>query len=386
VGIPSVVLLCALGFANAFSIGAFPVLLPEIGRADGLDDFALGTAAAAFGFARILADIPVGLFVTNHLRRAILIAPGILAAGVLCIAGGGPFPLLVLGRALIGAGHALGTLSSLTAILRHRDERNLSVSLSAFDMSGIVGVLGGMALVGLLPTTWPWHVAFLVACVPQGLGFIVLPSVLASLPADTPGTRKQLFARDQSGGRVVTAVTSRSASAPLAFAAGAAVALSWSAVGQFILPIRADREFGLSRVGVASLLALPQLVDVLCLLPVGIIADRTRRTTALGILLVTFAAGVTLVAFAPLSVVIVGCVLFGVGLAGWILPLNLLRRETPPQRFAWRTAQYRIAIDAGMFLGPFLGGVLGEGNLWMLSAGCGASLLFLGVAILLRRS
>ena len=37
-----VVLLCLLIFGNTFAVGAFPVLLPDIGRAVGVDDFALG--------------------------------------------------------------------------------------------------------------------------------------------------------------------------------------------------------------------------------------------------------------------------------------------------------------------------------------------------------
>src|SRR5688572_29800919 len=155
-----------------------------MGRAGGLSDVALGTIAAAFGFARMVSDIPVGLFVTNHLRRAIVLAPCSLLLGVLCIGSGGPFPVLVLGRALIGAGHALGMLSSLTAILRHREERSLGVSLNAFEMSGMLGVLGGMVFAGLLPSTMPWHIAFLIACTPQVLGLLLLPRLLASLPQD----------------------------------------------------------------------------------------------------------------------------------------------------------------------------------------------------------
>jgi len=385
VGLRPVVLLCAVIFVNTFSIGAFPVLLPEIGRAGGLGDVALGAAAAAFGLARVVADIPGGLFIRNHLRRAILFAPCALAAGVLCIGSGGSLPVLVLGRALIGAGHALGMLSSLTAILLHRDEYTLSFSLGAFEMSGMLGVLGGMTVVGVLPTTWPWHIVFLVACAPQMLGFLVLPALFASLPADAPGTRKPLFARDQPDGQRVS-TRSRSVLAPLAFAVGVVVALSWSAVGQFILPLRADRQFGLGRSGVALLLALPQLVDVLCALPLGVIADRTRRSAVLGVVLFIFAAGIILVAFAPLGLAVFGCVLFGMGLAGWNLPLSILRRVTPPERVAWRTAQYRVAVDAGIFLGPFLSGILGEGPLWMLSASCGAMLGILGVAMFFRRN
>ena len=381
-----VFLLCSLGFVNTFSIGAFPVLLPEISHAGGFGDFDLGLAAAAFGLARIFADIPVGLFITNHLRWAILMAPGVLAAGVLCIATGGPLPLLIFGRALIGTGHALATLSSLTAILRYRDEHVLSFSLTALDMSGMIGALSGMALVGFLPKVWPWHLAFLVACTPQVLVVFLLPSVLAALPIDPPGRGKRIFARDQMGEHRMVSSTSRSPLVPLAFASAAAIALAWAAVGQFILPMRAHRQFGLERSGVASLLSLPQLVDIVCLIPVGIIADKTKRlATALGVVLLTFGAGLALVAFAPLRLVVFGCVLFGIGLAGWVLPLSLLRRGTPPQRLAWRTAQYRVAIDAGMFLGPFLSGVLGEGDLWILSAGCATSLVVLGLAMLLHR-
>ena len=372
-------LLCAAVFVNTFSVGAFPVLLPEIGRSGGLSDLALGTVAGAFGLARVVADIPMGLLVARHLHRSMIAVPCVLAVGVLLVASDGPLLALVLGRALIGAGHALGMLISLTVILLHRDEYTLSFSLGAFDMAGVLGVLGGTAVVGVLPSTLPWHIAFLIACSPQVLGFLLLPALIAALPADAPHGYQPL--------RAIAPPSTRSGSVvvPVAFAAGIIIALAWSAVGQFILPIRADRQFGLGRGGVASLLALLQLVEALFALPLGIMADRRGRTGTLGIALVFLAVGISLVAFAPLGLAVIGCVLFGIGLAGWNLPLSILRKHTPPQRLGWRTAQYRVAVDAGIFLGPFLSGVLGGGPLWMLSAGCATMLGVLGIAILLRR-
>ena len=380
-----IVLLCAVSFANAFSLGAFPVVLPDIGRTDGLGDFSLGIAASAFGFARLVADIPAGLFTARHLRRAILIGPCILAAGSLFTAAGGPLPVLVIGRAMMGAGHSLGTLASLTAILRYRDERSLSLSLNAFDMSGMVGVIGGTAFAGTLPNTWPWHLVFLVACTPQLLSFLVLPVLLPSIPADRRSPAKTPIARGDPQ-RERMKVPASSGLSLSAFAIGVAVALAWSGVGQFILPLRAAREFGFGRGDVASLLVLPVLVDVFCALPVGIVADRTTRTGTLGVVLIALAAGVLCVTFGSVTMVIAGSALLGLGLAGWNLPLSILRRATPPERLAWRTAQFRLAIDAGIFLGPFVGGILGEGNLWILSSFCGVSLLLLGGVILLRRS
>jgi hypothetical protein len=60
VGPPLIVLLCLMIAGGTFSIGAFPALLPEIGVTAGLADWALGILAGAFGFARMIANIPVG--------------------------------------------------------------------------------------------------------------------------------------------------------------------------------------------------------------------------------------------------------------------------------------------------------------------------------------
>src|SRR5437016_5807464 len=67
---PLIVLLCLLSLSNTFSLGAFPAILPELARGSGLADWQLGVVASAFGFARMTADIPIGLFLTDPLRRA----------------------------------------------------------------------------------------------------------------------------------------------------------------------------------------------------------------------------------------------------------------------------------------------------------------------------
>ena len=48
-------------------MGAFPAPLPEIGTTARLADWQLGAVAGAFALARLLADVPVGLFITHHL-------------------------------------------------------------------------------------------------------------------------------------------------------------------------------------------------------------------------------------------------------------------------------------------------------------------------------
>jgi MFS family permease len=378
-----VVLLCLLIFGSTFAVGAFPVLLPDIGRAAGIDDFALGVLAGAFGFARLLADIPAGLLITHHLRRALVVGAGAVTAGILCLAFGAPYELLVAGRLLSGFGHTLVMLGGITGIVRHARSGSHGLALNAYEMSGMLGILGGMVGAGFLPRDWPWNVTILVASTPQFVGLAVLPALLRALPVDAGSAGAPLFSRgrqDDAGGGRSRSVSQLTA---LAFVAGVLLAVAWSAIGQFLLPLRASREFGLDRDGVALLLAIPQLVDVLVLLPLGSLADRGSRARVLAAVLLVLAAGVGAVAFGPLSLVIAGCVLFGVGLASWMLPVALLNRDGLSQRVAWRTALYRVGVDAGVFLGPVLSGLLAARSmLWIIGAATSAALVLVSMALL----
>jgi len=161
---PLVTLLSLYAFSSTFSIGAFPALLPELGRVAGLADWQIGLVAGLLGFARMAADIPVGLVITPpsaagaddrtpppHSRRALS-------------GGGGSFGLLAVGRGVMGVGHALAVVGGLTALLRCGPAATMGSALTAFEISAMIGVLGGTVLVGLLPSWLPWNGALLIAC------------------------------------------------------------------------------------------------------------------------------------------------------------------------------------------------------------------------------
>lgn len=375
--------LCLIIFVNTLSIGAFPVLLPEIGRSNGIEYFALGAIAGAFGLSRVFADIPAGLFITHHLRRALVIGVVSVTAGVICLGLDGPYALLVTGRALGGVGHALSMLGGMTAIIRYAPASSRAFSLNAFEMCAMLGVLFGMILAGFLPSHWPWNATLLVASAPQALALVLLRPVLRAIPADTTaGTSRALFSRGEAHRQADGTRVRISRTTVVAFTVGCVIAVAWSSIGQFILPIRASRDFELGRESVALLLSIPQVFDVLLLLPVGIIADRTSHAKVLALVLVAMAGGVAAIAFGSMPVVIVGCALLGIGLAGWMLPVSLINQDGPPHAASWRTALYRTGVDGGVFLGPVLSGFLIQYDvLWMLTATTTAALLVLGVVL-----
>jgi MFS family permease len=376
------VLLCVTVGVMTCSLGAFPALLPEIGATRQLSDVELGVVAGAFGFSRMLIDIPAGLLMTYQVRRAMVAGPVVMLMGVVCVVGGGGLAWLLVGRVLMGFGHTLGMLSGLTTILRAGEPRGLASALNAFEFSAMIGILAGVTVVGALPGGLPWTAAFAIASAPLLVALVTVHAARSALPRADAGrpwfARSAAAAAGPDRARDTTVVM-------LAFAAGTTVALTYGTVESFLIPLRGSRDFGLDRGGIARLLMVTQAFDILALLPVGALADRRGTARVLAVVLVTYAVALGLVAFATLPYAVIGCALFGLAMAGWMLPLGLLRAGTPAPEVAWRTAVYRVFVDGGLFLGPFLSGVLAGRYAALLPATLMLALVAGAVLILRRR-
>jgi MFS family permease len=370
-------LLCLISLCSCFSMGAFSPLLPEIGRAGGLADWELGVVAGALGFARMAAAMPAGWLAGRYLGTALCASPVLMLAGTLVLAASSSFPGLVVGRLVLGFAYTLGTVSGLIALLLEDRGPGASVRLNGFELSAMIGVLGGLGLVGLLPSAWGWSASLLIASSPVLLIFAVVPTIRRRFP-DGAVTFETPMSRAPGAGRA----DRMSLALWTMFLVGILLALAWSAVTQFLLPLRGTREFGLDRGGVSALLILAQLVDVVALLPVGRLADRLGRTPVLGLTVLILGLGAVAVGLGSFPWFVVGCACFGFGMAGWMLPVGVIREETRAQYLAWRMGLYRVGVDAAMFLGPFASGVLGEENAGPFVTGVGALSFAVGVRLL----
>jgi MFS family permease len=370
---PLIVLLAASTLANTCSIGAFPALLPEIARETALPDWQLGLFAGAFGFARMLADLPAGLFIARRLPTALIAGQIGLGAGALVVAGADSFVVLFAGRALMGVGHALSMLAGLTAILHAYGGGRLSFALNAVEFSAMIGLLGGAGLVASLPRELSWKTVLLVSCGVQVVALALLPAVIRALPRrGTPNPAPATVAPSPHA--------PTPSLVPLAFAAGAAVAIVYASIEQLVVPVRGSREFGLDRAGIAAIFMLMQVCDIAALLPTGMLADRIGAVRVLAGVTLTMGVSSLLITFTPLPTLIAGAALFGLSMSGWMVPLSVLRRETPPARVAWRTALYRVGVDGGIFVGPFLGGLTGGRHVAV------AALILLVISVFLIRA
>ena len=374
----STALLCFISLCTCFSMGAFSPLLPEIGRAGALADWQLGIVAGALGFARMAAAIPAGWLAGRYLGTALWASPALMVVGTLVLAASTSFPVLVLGRLVLGFAYTLSTVSGLIALLLEDRGPGASVRLNVFELSAMIGVLGGLGLVGLLPHSWDWRVSLLITSAPLLLIVPAMPIIRRRFPdgsvvSETPASRTGGAGRAD---RMSPALWTM-------FLVGIVLALAWSAVSQFLLPLRGTREFGLDRSGVSALLILAQIVDVVALLPVGRLADRLGRTQVLGFVIAVLGLGTAAVGVGSFAWFVVGCACFGLGMAGWMLPVGVIREHTRAEYFAWRMGVYRVGVDAAMFLGPFVSGLLGEENAGLFVTLVGALALVLGARLLI---
>jgi MFS family permease len=326
----------------------------------------------------MLADVPSGALAGRYLGATLIASPVSILAGVLVLATAGPYPVLVLGRILTGLGHTLGMVGGLTAILREDQGPSASIRLNVFEFAGMLGILGGLGTVALMPTGSGWPLSLVTAATP----------LLASL-AIVPAMRRR-FAAPPRRPEVVAVPTARSTvrTAPiiwLMFAVGAIMALGWSSASQFLIPLRGAREFALDRGGVSGLLALAQLVDLVVLLPVGWLAARGGPLPVLGGVVTVLGLGTWGTGLGgPFAFFVAGTVLLGLAMAGWMLPLGVIREHIEPHTLAWRTGLYRVGIDAAAFLGPLIAGALGQTHTTIYIGLVGLAAVAVG-AYLLRR-
>jgi MFS family permease len=374
-------LLFVLLFCNTFGVGAFGPLLPEIGRSQSLPDWQLGLLASSFGFARMISALPVGVLAGRWLAATLMAAPLVLIVGLALLVSSGPLPVLMAGRFVLGISHTLTMVGGLTAILLEARRASASVRLNVFEFAGMLGILGGLGLVAVIPSTWGWKVSLVIASAPALIPLFMLPAMRRAFPDAPASTRtaaptagEGLSQRRQGGGVVA-----------LMFGVGILFALAWSSVSGFVVPVRGTREFGLTRTGISWLLGMAQAIDLAALIPVGRLADRVGHGLILGTSSIMLGLGTLGVGLGSFPLFAIGCACLGLGLAGWMLPLGVIREHTPVRRLAWRTGLYRVGVDSAIFMGPLVAGLVGSVGESVFLAMVGGAALALGARLMWRQ-
>ncbi len=340
----------AVTAAFAATLGVVPPLLPAMGANLGLSDVGAAWIVSAFALARLVVDLPAGLVLERIGRRRGFVTGGLLvaASGVLSALSPAPW-LLYLARAVGGVGHCLTSLTVLVFVLAATPPHIRSRAGSLVEFTVVSSLLLAGLAAGPVSARLGWRGALAVV----GLLALAATVVGARLPW---AARREKPAGPTAGGGTGTPAEVAPAPAPVApvIAASFSVSFTWSGLVLTLLPLAAASRLGLDATGIGRVLSFNYAADLLLLLPIATLADRTGGawwilTAALGLAAVA-APSVLLAPSAGLlssSVFVVGA-----SLSAWMIPATLLLRAVPVRAHARTLSLFRFTGDLAAFVGP----------------------------------
>src|SRR3954454_11988818 len=338
-----------------FGIGMLLPTLPSVAHAFGVAPEVAAQGVTAFLLGRASTLFPAGYVVDRFGRRpAMLIGPLIAMTGVLMTATTPWFGLVLVGQALVGSGEGLWSLGrEIAAMEQIRAEQRGRVIGAFFGISAAGTTLG--PVVGGRLTDWAGYPAVFLAA---GVGALLVFGIATSY-RDSPN-------RIRRPGAAKSALRPFDAIAPgflttfqvVMFATFCAMLRSTAV--QSLLPVYVVSDLGYSATDVGYLFGVTGLVQLLMIVPTGLISDKIGRKAA--VVPAALLAAVAFVGYA-LSDGWTGLVLSSIalglcsGLAIGSMTSFTYDIVTPDARGSAQAFRRSVG-ELGSFSGPTIGGLL----------------------------
>ncbi|HEY8486107.1 MAG TPA: MFS transporter [Limnochordales bacterium] len=384
-------------------------ILPLYGRTFGVSVAVVGLLVSAFGAARLFVDLPGGQLADRLGSRATMLAGCLVVAGSAVMAAvATSFPVLVLARALQGAGSALYMVAGYSFVGRVSPPDRRGRMMSYYQGSVLMGqslgpTVGGFAAehFGLASPFWFYAALAAVAAV---LTVTAVPDAAreralalartaamaqahrlaaggagsdgyaaAGAPAATRAAarRRQPAGGPQPGEPAGAGMLLRRADFLLVCLVAFTLAYTRTGGRGTVIPLLGDQRLGLSEGQIGLALTVAALLNLLLLVPTGRIVDHYGRKVAIVPGLAVSALGLALFALAPsyrhyvLAAAILG---LGTGVAG-PAPAAYVSDILPAEAFGASMGVYRTIMDVGMVAGPVIAGAVADlvGLSWALA-------------------
>ena len=363
--------------------GVVGPVLPIYADNFGVSTAVVGLTITAFGLARLLLNVPAGLWADRAGRRALLIGgPLVTAVGMI---GSGLAPsiwVLLLWRLVAGAGSALYMTGAQIYLIDIAGEAQRARYIATNQGALLVGVSVGPAVGGLLADAYGLRAPFLVvgagALLTALYGFARLPETLGT-GADSSGAGSggstglatsgadgfgsEETGPEAGGGRKLP---------PLSFV----LSRQFVAVGivtfaifsvrsgfrQTLVPLAGVDKYGLDTGDLGLLFTALGIVGLVLIGPAGWAADRFGRKPSIVPPGYVAAFGVAVVALAPSPLWFAGGLLIssiGTGVSG-PAPAAFVADIAPPELRGSAMGLYRTWGDLGLVLAPLLAGLLAD--------------------------
>jgi MFS family permease len=324
-------------------------LLPDIRKDFGVSIATAGVIVGAFGFARLLIDLPAG-FVSDRIGHRRVSIVSIALALVSCLIGLNASSVEMLIVARVGSGFAVGILATviLSSLSSTATASNRGKVMSLFHVANNVGIAAYPLVGGLVGALLGWRLTFAVTfALILAAGAILMPLLLriqphgASAPRASRGEARVLHGRERV---VAIGATNLGVVANM---------INRHGFRNTILPLYAATALGLGGISIATAIALMSITGLLVATPGGMLGDRIGRRRIITAGLAAIAAGDLVFLFThDLVTFLLAAALIGFGDFFSSSQTALLSEIVPPDQRTKVLGTYRFSADLGAFVGP----------------------------------
>jgi MFS family permease len=361
---------------TAFTVGMVPPLLPLLADEWRLSPLQAGLVNTFYAAGRLGTSYPASALRARHGTRAVVFL------GIACLIAGAAacgltprFPAFLGGRLVMGMGASAAFLAIFAELLETTPAAWRGRLTNAFEGMAILSLGIGSVLGAWVAGRAGWRPVFV------GTGAVLLAcgfawrALGATAGRHAPGPASTGLPGRHPAHRRLLPV----------YAASLSLSMTWSGLFATMAPLLGHARYGLSSGALGVALGAGYTAELAGLLGVGLVIDRIRREPVfLGGAGAVAAGGLVLAAGAHPALFVLGLVLVGAGFAVWMVPAIVLADRVgtpiPPRYFA----AYRIAMDAGMIVGPLALGAAADVVGTRLVVG-GAGLVLVAGAVALAR-